>query len=124
MFLMKILGGFFVSLILFMPEYLPQVAYAVCCGCNSCRAGCTCGCACGDENGKEVCLDNIDKENHTATFKDKKTNVVFVMPYDDDVLKGAKVGDCGLIKTQQEQICTGFATSGSSETQGSSKSGQ
>jgi hypothetical protein len=111
MFFLKLLGACFVSLILFMPEFLPKDAYAACCACNQCSRGCTCGCKCGDENGKLACIVNIDKQNNIVRFKDKANpDATFELPYDDELFDKRKVGDCGMIKTQKfdVQVCTGF----------------
>jgi hypothetical protein len=111
MFLTKVLGAVFVSLILFMPEYLPKDAFAACCNCNQCKRGCTCGCACGDENGKTACIVEINKSSNLVKFKEEGTGEIFELPYDDELLDERKVGDCGMIKTKKEevQVCTGFA---------------
>lgn len=124
MFPLKVLGAVFVSLILFMPMYQPVDVFARCCLCNQCKAGCTCGCGCGDENGKMACITKIDKDKKQVIFKDKSTDEEFGLPYVDEQLDKKKVGDCGMVKTKTEevQVCIGFAMEpGSPRQQGEPK---
>lgn len=56
----------------------------------------------------------LDKENNLVRFQEEnKPDATFELPYDDELFKNNKVGDCGKVKTKKEEVqmqsCTGFA---------------